>query len=148
MSQIFDLKTEYSRWHKHHPEIPHLIPITLASVCNNLGIAPPSEKPREVLGYNVDQEHSGKAAEEVVTVSRILEALIKQAQPIEQHQDVFAHPNDLKEDMHAFMSECSNIIFLSNLPHDTTQGELESWFTQYGGGQLILTLRVPDQGKQ
>src|SRR5699024_6153691 len=36
----------------------------------------------------------------------------------------------------------------SGLPHDTTQSELESWFTQFGGRPIAFwTLRTPDQHK-
>lgn len=146
--RFFDLKTEYSRWHKHHPEVPHHTPITLASVCNNLGISPPPDSPSSSRPLDQPPEAAGKSAEDAVTLSRIFDALVRRSQPIEQHQDVLSHPVDLKEDMQMFMNECSNIIFLSNLPHDTTQGELESWFTQHGGRPIdFWTLRVPDQGK-
>lgn len=37
---------------------------------------------------------------------------------------------------------------MSGLPHDTTQSELESWFTQFGGRPIAFwTLRTPDQHK-
>ena len=40
------------------------------------------------------------------------------------------------------------MLYLNGLPHDTTQSELESWFTQYGGRPIAFwTVRTPDQHK-
>lgn len=40
------------------------------------------------------------------------------------------------------------MLHMSGLPHDTTQSELESWFTQFGGRPIAFwTLRTPDQHK-
>jgi hypothetical protein len=45
----------------------------------------------------------------------------------------------------AFLSERSKVLHMSGLPHDTTQSELESWFTQVGGRPIAFrTLRTPD----
>lgn len=55
---------------------------------------------------------------------------------------------DARADVRAFLSERSKVLHMSGLPHDTTQSELESWFTQYGGRPIAFwTLRTPDQHK-
>lgn len=52
---------------------------------------------------------------------------------MEDHPTVFTKPYDYGKDVKAFVSEQSKVLYLSNLPSDTTQSELEYWFTQYGG---------------
>lgn len=47
-------------------------------------------------------------------------------------KNVFALPDNLELDFRTFQNEKSTILYMSNLPIDTTQNELESWFTQYG----------------
>lgn len=55
---------------------------------------------------------------------------------------------DARADVRAFLAERSKVLHLSGLPHDTTQSELESWFTQFGGRPIAFwTLRTPDQHK-
>ena len=57
-------------------------------------------------------------------------------------------PMDARADVRAFLAERSKVLHLSGLPHDTTQSELESWFTQFGGRPIAFwTLRTPDQHK-
>lgn len=89
-----------------------------------------------------------RASEDVVYLAKILCAIIEKSQPISSHQDIFHRPVDSKADITMFIEEASPVIFLSNLPHDITQGELESWFTQYGLQPIDLwTLRTADQFK-
>lgn len=86
--------------------------------------------------------------EEAITLARVLRGLIKKSQPPDQHPDVLARPMDARADVRAFLSERSKVLHMSGLPHDTTQSELESWFTQYGGRPIAFwTLRTPDQHK-
>lgn len=55
---------------------------------------------------------------------------------------------DARADVRAFLAERSKVLHLSGLPYDTTQSELESWFTQFGGRPIAFwTLRTPDQHK-
>lgn len=142
--KCFELKTEYSKWHKHHPEISHKLPVTLNSICMTLELDHPSINSFGQTRYTGPR----RAAEDVLILANILRTLIKKSQPLEKHPDIFSRPLDAKSDFDMFLGEGSNVIFLSNLPHDTTQGELESWFTQYGGRPIdFWTLRVPDQYK-
>lgn len=86
--------------------------------------------------------------EEAVTYSRVLKGLIRKSQPASEHPDVLTRPLDANADVRAFLAERSKVLHLSGLPHDTTQSELESWFTQFGGRPIAFwTLRTPDQHK-
>lgn len=86
--------------------------------------------------------------EEAVTLARVLRGLIRKSQPSHEHPDVLTRPMDARADVRAFLSERSKVLHMSGLPHDTTQSELESWFTQFGGRPIAFwTLRTPDQHK-
>lgn len=83
-----------------------------------------------------------------MTLARILKGLVRKSQPAHEHPDVLVRPMDARADVRAFLAERSKILHMSGLPHDTTQSELESWFTQYGGRPIAFwTLRTPDQHK-
>jgi hypothetical protein len=86
--------------------------------------------------------------EEAVTYTRVLRGLVAKSQPASDHPDVLTRPLDANADVRAFLAERSKVLHLSGLPHDTTQSELESWFTQFGGRPIAFwTLRTPDQHK-
>ena len=83
-----------------------------------------------------------------MTLARVLRGLIRKSQPPHEHPDVLSRPMDARADVRAFLSERSKVLHMSGLPHDTTQSELESWFTQFGGRPIAFwTLRTPDQHK-
>ena len=89
-----------------------------------------------------------RAMEEAITLARVLRGLIRKSQPAQEHPDVLTRPMDARADVRAFLSERSKILHMSGLPHDTTQSELESWYTQFGGRPIAFwTLRTPDQHK-
>jgi hypothetical protein len=89
-----------------------------------------------------------RAMEEAVTLARVLRGLIRKSQPPHEHPDVLTRPMDARADVRAFLSERSKVLHMAGLPHDTTQSELESWFTQFGGRPIAFwTLRTPDQHK-
>ncbi|CAN6598536.1 hypothetical protein TRVA0_001S05952 [Trichomonascus vanleenenianus] len=138
--RLFDLRTEYSKWQARHPEFSHCSPSSLAGICTALEVDTPLGNLSQPFGVR-----PRRAMEEVVLLANILKALVARSQPLEHHCDVLVRPIDARADMHNFLSEKSAVLHLANLPHDVTQGELESWFTQFGGRPLAFwTLRVPD----
>ncbi|KAG2736978.1 hypothetical protein G9P44_001068 [Scheffersomyces stipitis] len=70
--------------------------------------------------------------------TKILVQLIRKSIPIEDHASVLTKPYDSAKDVSVFLSERSKILYLYNLPNDTTQSELESWFTQFGGRPIAF----------
>ncbi|KAK6354700.1 hypothetical protein TWF696_003839 [Orbilia brochopaga] len=152
-SRTFDLRTEYTRWQSHHPESLPFGPSSLANICAALEVEPvQSSAPiKHNLPFHLQAlapASPRRAMEEAITLARVLRGLIKKSQPPEQHPDVLARPMDARADVRAFLSERSKVLHMSGLPHDTTQSELESWFTQYGGRPIAFwTLRTPDQHK-
>lgn len=152
-SRTFDLRTEYQRWQQHHPESLPFGPSSLANICAALEVEPiQSSAPiKHNLPFHLQAlapASPRRAMEEAITLVRVLRGLIRKSQPAHEHPDVLTRPMDARADVRAFLSERSKVLHMSGLPHDTTQSELESWFTQFGGRPIAFwTLRTPDQHK-
>ena len=152
-SRTFDLRTEYQRWQQHHPESLPFGPSSLANICAALEVEPvQSSAPiKHNLPFHLQAlapASPRRAMEEAITLARVLRGLIRKSQPAQEHPDVLTRPMDARADVRAFLSERSKILHMSGLPHDTTQSELESWYTQFGGRPIAFwTLRTPDQHK-
>jgi hypothetical protein len=152
-SRTFDLRTEYQRWQAHHPESLPFGSSALTNICAALEVEPvQSSAPiKHNLPFHLQAlapASPRRAMEEAVTLARVLRGLIRKSQPPSEHPDVLTKPMDARADVRAFLSERSKVLHMSGLPHDTTQSELESWFTQFGGRPIAFwTLRTPDQHK-
>ncbi|MCJ1278970.1 hypothetical protein MMC21_006791 [Puttea exsequens] len=152
-SRTFDLRTEYQRWQQHHPESLPFGPSSLANICAALEVEPvqASAPIKHNLPFHLQAlapASPRRAMEEAVTLARVLRGLIRKSQPPHDHPDVLSRPMDARADVRAFLGERSKVLHMSGLPHDTTQSELESWFTQFGGRPIAFwTLRTPDQHK-
>ncbi len=152
-SRTFDLRTEYQRWQQHHPESLPFGSSSLANICAALEVeAVQSSAPiKHNLPFHLQAlapASPRRAMEEAVTLARVLRGLIRKSQPPHEHPDVLTRPMDARADVRAFLSERSKVLHMSGLPHDTTQSELESWFTQFGGRPIAFwTLRTPEQHK-
>ncbi|TAQ83857.1 hypothetical protein B7494_g7818 [Chlorociboria aeruginascens] len=152
-SRTFDLRTEYQRWQQHHPESLPFGPSMLSNICAALEVEPvqASAPIKHNLPFHLQAlapASPRRAMEEAVTLARVLRGLIRKSQPAHEHPDVLTRPMDARADVRAFLSERSKVLHMAGLPHDTTQSELESWFTQFGGRPIAFwTLRTPDQHK-
>ncbi|KAF1812349.1 asparagine-rich protein [Eremomyces bilateralis CBS 781.70] len=152
-SRTFDLRSEYQRWQQHHPESLPFGASALTNICAALEVEPvQSSAPiKHNLPFHLQAlapASPRRAMEETVTLARVLRGLIRKSQPAQTHEDILTRPLDARADVRAFMAERSKVLHMSGLPHDTTQSELESWFTQFGGRPIAFwTLRTPDQHK-
>lgn len=152
-SRTFDLRTEYSNWQQFHPESLPFCPSNLANICAALEVEPvqASAPIKHNLPFHLQAlapASPRRAIEEAVTLARVLRGLVRKSQPHHEHPTVLTHPMDARADVRSFLSERSKVLHLNGLPHDTTQSELESWFTQYGGRPIAFwTMRTPDQHK-
>lgn len=152
-SRTFDLRTEYQRWQTHHPESLPFGSSALSNICAALEVEPvQSSAPiKHNLPFHLQAlapASPRRAMEEAITLVRVLRGLIRKSQPPQEHPDVLTRPMDARADVRAFLAERSKVLHMSGLPHDTTQSELESWFTQFGGRPIAFwTLRTPDQHK-
>ena len=152
-SRTFDLRTEYQRWQQYHPESLPFASNALSNICAALEVDPvqASAPIKHNLPFHLQAlapASPRRAMEEAITLYRVLKGLIRKSQPHEQHLDVLSRPLDANADVRAFLNEKSKILHMSGLPHDTTQSELESWFTQFGGRPIAFwTLRTNENNK-
>ncbi|OBT49773.1 hypothetical protein VE04_09824 [Pseudogymnoascus sp. 24MN13] len=152
-SRTFDLRTEYQRWQQHHPESLPFGPSMLSNICAALEVEPvaASAPIKHNLPFHLQAlppASPRRATDEAVALARVLRVTINKSQPAHEHPDVLTGLVDALADVLAFLSERSKVLHMAGLPHDTTQSELESWFTQFGGGPIAFwTLRTPDQHK-
>lgn len=152
-SCTFDLRTEYQKWQQYHPESLPFGPSLLSNICAALEVEPvaTSGAIKHNLPFHLQAlapASPRRAIDEAVTLARAVGGLVRKSQPQQDHPDVLTRPMDARADVRAFLTERSKVLHMAGLPHDTTQSELESWFTQYGGRPIAFwTLRTADQHK-
>ena len=153
---LFPLRTEYQTFQSHHPETLAFSSSSLSSICSGLEVEEvrSSGKVTGGLPFHLQAlapSSPRRALEEALTLTRCLRSLLQKSRASPTHPgdpDVMSRPLDARSDVRAFLAERSKVLHLSGLPHDTTQSELESWFTQYGGRPIAFwTLRTPEGGK-
>lgn len=69
---------------------------------------------------------------EIDETANVFLTLHKKCSTPEDIELVLTHPYDSVADLYAFLEEASRVLYMNNLPPDTTQSELESWFAQFG----------------
>ena len=154
---LFGLRSEYQIFQSHHPETLAFSSSSLSSICAGLEVEEvrSSGKVTGGLPFHLQAlapSSPRRALEEALTLTRCLRSLSQKSRPSQTNPsgdpDVLSRPLDARSDVRAFLGERSKVLHLSGLPHDTTQSELESWFTQYGGRPIAFwTLRTPEGGK-
>ncbi|GEQ67723.1 hypothetical protein JCM33374_g1388 [Metschnikowia sp. JCM 33374] len=134
--RVFDLCNEYSNWQSIHPEALSYPNSSLSNIITALDVDVASE-------WSEESRDNYELAVEVY--AKILVQLLKKSVPVETHMSVLTKPYDTALDARTFLAERSKILYLSNLPADTTHSELESWFTQSGGRPIAFwTLKTSD----
>ncbi|SMR57303.1 unnamed protein product [Zymoseptoria tritici ST99CH_3D1] len=153
---LFGLRGEYQLFQSHHPETLAFSSTSLSSICAGLEVEEvrSSGKVTGGLPFHLQAlapSSPRRALEEALTLTRCLNSLVTKSRPSNTSSgtpDVLQRPIDARSDVRAFLGERSKVLHLSGLPHDTTQSELESWFTQFGGRPIAFwTLRTPEGGK-
>jgi hypothetical protein len=151
--KCFELRVEYTRWQQYHPEALPFGSSNLAYICAALEVdiglhSSSSQSSLTHYGARTQTSTPRRAMETADIIAKALKALVNKSQPRDSHLDVLTKPRDALSDVHAFLHERSKVLHLSGLPNDTTQSELESWFTQHGGRPTTFwTLRTPDSHK-
>ncbi|CCF56385.1 hypothetical protein KAFR_0B00870 [Kazachstania africana CBS 2517] len=142
--KIFDLMKEYQRWCLNHPEVMSWKPKlesdkTINMDKKKLGLL----ELLTVLGledmYNFKEENDGAIDDKMfknerdmtISTSVLLQLLIR-CTTSDDTKNVLTCPYDSDTDVRSFLQERSRVLYMNNLPSDTTQSELESWFTQFG----------------
>lgn len=122
--RVFDLINEYQKWQATHPEALSYPSSSLTNVITALGVESHAE-------WSEDKNNDISKVTDVLAA--ILVQLAKKSVPLEAHKLVLTKPYDSAQDAKTFLAERSKTLFLSNLPAETTQSELEQWFAQHGG---------------
>ncbi|ABN65209.2 Asparagine-rich protein (ARP protein), partial [Scheffersomyces stipitis CBS 6054] len=142
--RVFDLSTEYAKWQITHPEALSYTASSLSNVITALEVEIDSDtedalkNPLSTSPPAAPVSSDTKTMATVNLFTKILVQLIRKSIPIEDHASVLTKPYDSAKDVSVFLSERSKILYLYNLPNDTTQSELESWFTQFGGRPIAF----------
>lgn len=146
--KFYDLCNEFTTWQGNHAaESSASGPVSHANMCAVLGLGPPKSSRSDAshISYGLDKAQSHKAIDDCRSVFDILRTLVEYSQPSDA---LFSTIADSGADFRAFVREESKVLHLSGLAPDTTQSELESWFTQHGGRPIAFwTLRTPEQHK-
>ncbi|GME84223.1 unnamed protein product [Ambrosiozyma monospora] len=134
-ARLFDLKKEFVKLEEYlHPDFftsNTLNQVTLNQVISTLDVSLSDIKPvNEQYADSFNLSTPRRAGDDVQIMVKVLTKLIQTA-PV--HLSLLKRPHDLGLDLNQFYTERSRILYLTNLPGDTTQSELESWFTQFGG---------------
>ncbi|CAI6416011.1 ALI_HP2_G0007190.mRNA.1.CDS.1 [Saccharomyces cerevisiae] len=140
--KVFDLWKEFDRWCVNHPEILGQKKAISNNNCNTKSISINAAKNTKdldeivrILEVSIPTEEAGSVPEIYSLLKRTTDILIqlhKKCTSPEDMESVLTKPYDSHTDIRAFLQEKSKILYMNNLPPDTTQSELESWFTQYG----------------
>ncbi|PVH19040.1 hypothetical protein CXQ85_001334 [Candidozyma haemuli] len=125
--RVFDLFNEYSKWQSTHPEALSYPSSYLSNLVTALAVDVPENWASDDSDVPLVDIHA-----------RVLAQLARKSLPVDEHPTVLTKPYDTAHDAKVFLAERSKILYLSNLPSDTTQSELESWFTQYGGRPIAF----------
>lgn len=131
---VYDLKLEYQTWQAQHPEAAGFGSGSVINICSALDIDLSLMAPESGPGYFVP-----KRAKDHVRVSHAI---------LRRLYSTLGRPVDMEQDTQSFFAERSRVLYLSNLAYDTTQAELELWFTRYGGRPTgFRTLQTPEASK-
>nr|CAI6421827.1 AAC_HP1_G0008080.mRNA.1.CDS.1 [Saccharomyces cerevisiae] len=140
--KVFDLWKEFDRWCVNHPEILGQKKAISNNNCNTKSNSINAAKNTKdldeivrILEVSIPTEEAGSVPEIYSLLKRTTDILIqlhKKCTSPEDMESVLTKPYDSHTDIRAFLQEKSKILYMNNLPPDTTQSELESWFTQYG----------------
>lgn len=133
---IFDLRKEFQRWSHNHPEVTSTEEHGREKFENNEQILTNNEvneKPTIInqisKAFNITDD---KNTEKINTTTEVLFKLYKECTTDDDKTKVLTQPYDSLADYKAFLERESTALYINNLPPDTTQSELESWFSQFG----------------
>ncbi|WEJ96299.1 Asparagine-rich protein (ARP protein) [Yamadazyma tenuis] len=159
--RAFDLQNEYCKWQTSHPEALSYTASSLANIVTALEVdldredlpSPVSDLTPPPSASSATPPPAGTTDSHPPAIStiyaKILVQLAKKSLPVEAHPSVLSKPYDSSQDVKSFLNERSKILYIANLSYDTTQSELESWFTQYGARPIAFwTLKNLESGSQ
>ncbi|KAH3670947.1 hypothetical protein OGAPHI_000658 [Ogataea philodendri] len=136
-SRHFDLKKEYIKNQQYISLDPEqYLGLNLTQICTSLGIEVADIQPvNESYGQSLSLAMPRRAGDEVRLLLKLIDYLQKNSPAA---ANVLQSPHDMALDLEHFDLEKSRVLYMSNLPLDTTQSSLETWFTQYGGRPMAF----------
>ncbi|KAG4303415.1 hypothetical protein PCANB_000284 [Pneumocystis canis] len=146
--RVYDLHTEYCRWKSYHPETPLYGSTNIIHIRKILETNTLSQSVQQTSHISLENSSPRRAIDECSDLLHIFKSLVKKSKLIDKYPDMFSRPLDIRSNIKAFLAERSCVLYMAGLSCDTTQSELESWFTQHGGHPVAFwTLKTPDQYK-
>lgn len=140
---IFDLRKEFSLWLINHPEIKNQEknkedPSEVSSSPKMLSNEMPLDSLEFIINsLDLKNEYDNQVEKKdslqfQVAISRvILTELHKKCTTAEDELTVLTRPYDLSVDFYNFLDEKSKVLYVNNIPAETTQNDLENWFNSY-----------------
>ena len=153
--KVFDLWREVDRWYRNHPEQyekgtdrgggnvantntttqrnKHKLvkSIDALLVFLNIDLDNKSTTDQRMEQVNIDK-NSFETLPSIQQCEKVLFKLHRNCTSDNDQTLVLTHPFDSYLDIKNFLLEKSAVLYMNNLPPDTTQSELESWFAQFG----------------
>ncbi|AOA63142.1 Putative RNA binding protein [Komagataella phaffii CBS 7435] len=138
LPKYFDLRKEFCRWAQKSS--------ALTTNGNHMSLAYMVSKLETEASLVLDEDLRSKvnsarrAHVDAELTAKVAATLLK------SNSGLFQKPHDLQRDLEQFLNEKSKVLYMSNLSTDTTQSELESWFTQFGGRPIVFWTLTSDSG--
>ncbi|CCD22348.1 Nrp1p NDAI_0A01900 [Naumovozyma dairenensis CBS 421] len=131
--KLFDLWVEFKKFCANHPELDlneeMVTSKDVAILTDILGL-----QSNNTENYTIDIS------------TDVLLSLYKKCSSSEDIKFVLTQPYDLQMDIKTFYEEEARVIFISNLPPDITQNELETWFANHNSKPICYwTSKTPDE---
>lgn len=155
--KVFDLKLEFQKWQAHMGETTAGYNATnILNMCSTLDIdiLAVREKVRalsaalDIVDLNTISNGYYLPRRSIEHIYIIREVFYRLVAISKNRCELFNTPFDLNHDIREFLTEKSKVLYMSNLPYDTTQSELEAWFSRFGGRPIAFrTLQTPDPHK-
>lgn len=158
--RYFDLRKEFVRYQETTKDefysnssineitigqVVELLGVGTAAVPDSCKCAADSGEKDETSGYVAgDGEFRNGGSSASKTTSLLVEIMRKLKQEAGPELRLLSRPHDMGLDLTQFYEDGSRILYITNLPLDVTQSELESWFTQFGCKPMAFwTIKAP-----
>lgn len=122
--KLFELRREVARWRRYH-SLVHMENVgPLETICTVLDTYPQMPNIPPSISGDTSEHYS-----ELQTLFYIFRVLLETSRTLESHPMVLLRPLDFMSDFDAFVLSEARILYLSNIPIDTSQYDLDLWFS-------------------
>ena len=156
--RYFDLRKEFVKYQEATKDEFYsnnsINEISVAQVVETLGIDVTGLSNRDGSRVTVVSGTGGSSPSDVAepklyttaakNTSLLVEIIRKLKEGAKDGIQLLSKPHDMGLDLSQFYADASRILYITNLPLDVTQSELESWFTQFGCKPMAFwTIKAP-----